>query len=97
MELLQASPIHGPPHSSKERGFKWVKRRNDSQPPVLQYHKPLCLTSTESKHRVRLKSVSRKGIRSGRAEEGRNPPLPSQSHSQGQQFSLYKTLALFLI
>jgi len=58
--------------SGKERGFKWVKRRNDSQPLVLCPH---CTTSHYASPLQRpstapgMKSVSRKGIRSSRAAE----------------------------
>lgn len=70
-------------------------------PLPLTHHKPKCLSCLQrTRTASRLKCVAQKrqkGTHSKRGEEGKNPPLPSQSHPQGQQFSLYKTLALFLI
>lgn len=101
--LLQGSPIQVPLCSSKEHRFKWVKSWNDSQPLSSGLDTPQAIMphlSTENKKSIRAEvcfAERQKGTHSGRGEEGKNPPLPSQSHPQGQQFSLYKTLALFLI
>lgn len=101
--LLQGSPIHLPPCSSEEHRFKLVKSWNDSQPLSSALDTPQAFMPqlfTENKNGIRAEvccTERQKGTHSKRGEEGKNPPLPSQSHSQGQQLSLYKTLALFLI
>lgn len=86
------------PAQARSTGLNGFKSCNDSQPLSSALDTPQAIMpqlSTENKNSIRAEVRCTERQKGTHSSTGK--PLPSQSHPQGQQFSLCKMLALFLI